>query len=273
MLRKPVYIVFFILCFLQISTEAAEKEFAILRSRENAGMFSEFNDVLMLLDHYEQGLYAGIEVDFGTSGLYYDPNYGPNWWQYYCEPIKIGKKAKSRIRDVAFQGVVYTPHDRANYLIQKYIHIKPHVQDKIDDFVEKYFSSPFIVGIHYRGTDKVTESPRIPYENAVAKLNEYINYYKISNYKIFVATDEIEFLNYIQSLFHDKVIYNVDAIRSNDGKPVHINVDDDHYKLGEDALIDSVLLSKTNLLIRTHSHLSFWSTLLNPSIHCIVLYP
>src|SRR4051812_20950421 len=54
------------------------------------GMFSILSSVLSCLDIYERGKFAGIEVDFGTRGLYYDPAYGNNWWEYYCEPIRIG---------------------------------------------------------------------------------------------------------------------------------------------------------------------------------------
>jgi len=60
--------------------------------------------------------------------------------------------------------------------------------------------------------------------------------------------------------------YNKKAYRSTDGYPLHINSFLDHYKCGEDALIDCILLSKGNFLIKTNSNLSQWATFFNPKV-------
>ena len=69
----------------------SRKELLVLPSAVySPGLFSAFATVLGLLDHYDnwQGRYAGIRVDFGTEGLYYDPSAGDNWWEYFFEPIE-----------------------------------------------------------------------------------------------------------------------------------------------------------------------------------------
>ena len=59
-----------------------------------AGMFSEFAAVLGLLEHHDtwKRLYAGMRVDFKDQGLYFDPARGPNWWEYYFEPVVFGSE-------------------------------------------------------------------------------------------------------------------------------------------------------------------------------------
>ena len=52
-------------------------------------MFSVFCYVAGILYEYDTNTYAGIRVDFENIGIYYDPEYGPNWWNYYCEPCSF----------------------------------------------------------------------------------------------------------------------------------------------------------------------------------------
>lgn len=43
------------------------------------------------------------------------------------------------------------------------------------------------------------------------------------------------------------------------------------YRLGEEAVIDCLLLSQCDILIRTSSNLSLWSTYFNPTLPTILL--
>jgi hypothetical protein len=35
--------------------------------------------------------FAGLSVDFGAVGLYYDARKGANYWLYYWQPIRRGR--------------------------------------------------------------------------------------------------------------------------------------------------------------------------------------
>ncbi len=241
------------------------------------GMFSVFSYVAGVLYEYDTHNYAGIEVNFEKFGLYYDPVYGPNWWEYYCEPIRLGDKkygpAKKFDVDEFVEYAYFTQRELDRYqvhsLIQKYIKIREHVQRKIDQFVLENFTGYYVIGVHYRGTDKKVEAPRVPYDKVSASIKKYINENNIQNYKIFVATDEAPFVDFMRKSFPGFVIaYN--AQRSNDDKALHIKLSN-NYLHGEEALIDCVLLSRGDFLIRTSSNLSLWSTYFNPSIPVIEL--
>jgi hypothetical protein len=44
-------------------------------------------DVINILEAYDTDLIRGVQVDFKKTGLYYDPSFGENWWEYYLNPF------------------------------------------------------------------------------------------------------------------------------------------------------------------------------------------
>jgi len=253
--------------------------FIVMTGRPKAGLFATLNFVCMLLSRYKAGNYRGIEVDFGTTGLYYEPKYGKNWWNYYFEPVCFGKKINiKKVVDVPYLDPHTDLHKKKPPIrqtmfgmIQKYFHIKPHILDKINTFDKENFKDYFVISVHYRGTDKIKEAPRLPYEKIPEAVLDIMKSHGDKKYKIFVATDEQAFVDYMITLFGDLVCYKKDALRSTSGQPIHFDKNFNHYKSGEDALVDCLLLSRGNFLIRTSSNLSRWATYFNPNLPSIEL--
>jgi hypothetical protein len=276
LMRLSLMICFTSLSFLInfLNAQSANHELFTLRCRD-AGLFSMFNDVLAFVKSHEQGFFPSIEVDFDQYGHYYDPKYGRNWWTYYCYPICIGIKDKdTKITEVyvnAWETELHTTREEAFRLIKKYIHIKPHIKEKVNSFQKNYFGDHFVIGVHYRGTDKILEAPIVPYKLVYKEIKKILKKFKKSDFLLFVATDEQLFLDDITRRFPNRVCYNEDAIHSKNGRPVHLDGSHNKYKVGEDAIIDSLLLSKCDILLRTSSNLSLWSTFFNPYISTIEL--
>ena len=88
-------------------------------------------------------------------------------------------------------------------------------------------------------------------------------------WQIFAATDESYFLEALQKAFPGRVIA-YEATRSKDAVGVHFSREDP-YRIGEEALLDALLLSRCNVLIRTSSNLSLWSTYFSPELPTILL--
>ncbi|MEI6791265.1 MAG: nodulation protein NodZ, partial [Myxococcaceae bacterium] len=238
---------------------------------------------------------------FGTTGEYYDSKIGPNWFDYYFLPVSLGglKKLSTNANKTALHWLnesqefpnthfIKTNNDTYHWLVQhhperltnreeiialwsKYVHVRPEIEHQIQQFVRANFESNFVIGIHYRGTDKSREAPRTKYEKVTEEIKHQVALRNLSHYKIFVATDEQAFVSYLESEFPNKIMYLSDTERSKDGKPLHLNKQDQQYKIGKAALLDSLLLSKTDLLIRTSSNLSRWSTYFNPDLPVIEL--
>jgi len=262
-----------------ISVESNQGPFLVLNNPVNAGFGAIFSSVLSTLHIYDVGNYAGLKIDL-NSGIYVDPQHGPNWWNYFFEPIHLGdEKAPQQIfsdHEVSYlinAGFVI-PRPRAFELIQKYVHLKPPIQTKIDQFINHEFKHFFIIGIHHRGTDKKLEAPLVSYETILRHLRWWLaKLKKDTPVKIFVATDDQNFLDYLCHLYPGQVCYNK-FVRSKDETPLHYN---DHlftgnYQKGEEAILDCLLLSKCQLLLfPAASAFSMASLKFNPDLIAIPL--
>ena len=216
-----------------------------------------------------------MKIDFGMDGNYYSPEHGPNWWQYYFEPLSLGSEENAVVipSTQAANMVAWTARrglsrHEASRLIHNHVKIKKDILDLAQDFATRHFES-YTIGVHFRGTDKHIEAPRVAYEEVLNAIINQIQTINADRYTIFVATDEQQFLEYIQGYFPDKVIAT-QATRSDNGFNVHSH-SDQPYEIGFEALLDAILLSKCDVLIRTSSSLSLWSTYYNPEIPEIIL--
>lgn len=244
------------------------------RGDDATGFFSEFAAVLGILDHYErwQRLYAGVKVDFG-AGLYYEPSFGPNWWEYYFEPIDLGdhRGAPSRVvsdyyHDLCANRIEQTmPRRRAAQLVARYVVVKPRIREMVDTYVREHWGDAMVLGIHYRGTDKSSEAPRVPYEEVETAVRAAIRAAGPRPCKLFLATDEHAFLDHMRERFPGQLLYR-EIFRSRDGRAIDVVNADGNHKKGEDAVLDCLLLSRTHALIRTASNLSLVAALFNPHL-------
>ncbi len=252
---------------------------AVVRSgadRNASGMFSEFASVIGALDEFERGTYAGVRVTF-DAGLYYDPAVGSNWWDYYFAPIAVGDQhATARSVGQAlhdrFANRVESEltRSRAAALVARYVHVQPSAQTIIDQFVNKYWRA-HVVGVHYRGTDKFVDAPRVPYD-IVARHIEHHLAEAGPDARIFVATDEAAFVDHMEHSFPGRILKR-DMFRSQDGRPIDVvNADSNHVK-GLHAVVDCLLLARTHVLIRTASNLGLAATFFNPVQPVLLLNP
>ncbi|MCB1124766.1 MAG: hypothetical protein KJT03_24645, partial [Verrucomicrobiae bacterium] len=90
-------------------------------------------------------------------------------------------------------------------------------------------------------------------------------------YHLFVATDEEAFISHLKERGDIGISYT-HSLRSADNKPVHFSEGHrSNYQLGFEALLDCLLLSRCDFLLRTESNLSKVSEFFNPSIESIDL--
>ena len=138
--------------------------------------------------------------------------------------------------------------------------------------MQQNFTGKRMIGVHYRGTDKISEAPRVDYKDVLRKIMRYISENSLHDYKIFVATDEQAFIDYLISIYGDLVCYNKAALCAtiDNLTPIHFR-NREHFKRGEEALIDALLLSKVDFLIRTCSNLSKFSIFLSPDLEYVDL--
>lgn len=254
-------------------------DFVILDSRD-AGLFSIYFDVIALVQSYEQGVFQGVQVKFNQTGPYYDARYGDSWWDYYFEPICLGTPEEAnvihKLGDCLYIDpcvVEFRNTREENYnLINKHIKIKPHIQEKIDEFIKMNFQEKeFLIAVHYRGTNK-NEVPRVAWSKYKDEIDRQISLLNGRKYKIFLATEEGAAYEYFLKMYPGQII-STSAQRSLGlGDPAYADPNNNlRYQCGEDVIIDCVLLSKADVLIRAMSNVSICSGFLNPKIQEIVM--
>ena len=269
---------FFLWIFFLCNFSKIQGEYCVINTEHfpTIGMFAAANLVIGKIHLYEKGELLncqGLKVDFEQHGLYYESNHGPNWWSYFFEPISIGIITSSPFYESweegcdAFRAKSALPRKEALDLVKKYIHIQPHIQKKVEHFVKDHLHGAYTIGVHYRGTDKHSEAPRVDYNVVIAAVRNHIPIGE--PYQIFIASDEESFVETMQQEFPSRIVSR-DVHRSTGAEGIHFS-EHNGYQLGEEALIDSLLLSKCDLLIRTSSNLSLWSTYFQPDIPVVLL--
>lgn len=265
------------------SPNSSARCFNVNKVHPYQGFFSVFLTVVNYLDLYDKNEIDGLKIDFKNHGLFYDTAYGPNSWGYYFQPVELGVCSGSNVVHEYSEAVetgrisylceIGLSRERIAQLIQKYVQIKPDILTEVETFVQDQFQDTFVIGIHYRGTDKSCEAQRVGYEDITKACLDFIKEKKLSDFTIFVATDEEAFVTHMQKTYPGKVI-SQQCLRSSDtNSPIHYfnPKNDSHYRLGKEALIDCLLLSKCNQLIKTSSCLSLVSTFFNPELPVITL--
>ena len=154
----------------------------------------------------------------------------------------------------------------AKGLFDKYFSFNPMIQEEVNSFTGKWFIGKQVLGIHYRGSDKITEAPGVTLEELrncvieILKNNPSLNL-------IFVSSDEEKAIQYLTDLdFPVPVIYREDAIRSEDGEQIHLKKQNSKSIINRDALVNCLLLSKCDYLLKTASLLSDCSVIFNPKL-------
>ena len=145
----------------------------------------------------------------------------------------------------------------------------------VDNYYEKNMKDFFIIGMHWRGTNKWSEVKLI---DPTAVLEKAISISKTVKkpFKYFVASDEMNFIKLAQQKLRDApVIFYEQAERSSNHNVAFYmdpSTTASPSKRGLDVLVEALLLSKSNVLIHTVSNVSTGALFFNPDLIDIVLF-
>jgi len=246
-----------------------------------AGFFAQMTWCLYLLEYCQR---HNLIPDIRLAGdSYRDPNRGPNWLDYYFD------LARSSPSDELARGIRYTKkalewedmgqpigaamsvEDGAR-ILHCYLTPKPHIMRIVDDFWQTLNPDGPVIGVHFRGTDKSSEAPRVSLDYCLSIIKQCINETD-TVHKVLLASDEQKFIDFIKQSLTEVAVYSRnDHYRSRGANepPVFLG-EGGGYEKGEDALVNALLLSKCTTLIRTTSFLSAWASIFNPQLRVILL--
>jgi len=111
----------------------------------------------------------------------------------------------------------------------------------------------------------------VPYERVRRNIDRYLELYPTTDC-VFVATDDANFLAYLQSAsLGPTIVSRDDSFRSRDGSSIHESPSTDKYAINRDAIVNCLILSRCDALLKTASILSGWSKLFNPRLPVVML--
>jgi hypothetical protein len=240
----------------------------------HSGFFSALFTVIGFVQECERAAWEGYVVDFSDQGNFYEPSMGPNWWTYYFEPICKVPTSASSDRPLAEEqkmqfglDVTFQDRNEVNSFIQKYIHVNQTVQSVLEGEIAQYFDGTPVIGVSYVRPDRVlvrSSGGFLHFFNAIDKL------LREEDSKIFVSTDDDDFLQQMIARYGSKVMYR-DVPRYVDGVKTAYQSLEPNFDRGLDEIIECLLLAECTAIVRTNSHMSIAASLFNPELKFITV--
>jgi hypothetical protein len=234
----------------------------------------------------------------GGANLYYDPASGPNMWEYYFEPVSsyrpgssgyethalpskllwrlhhkeassvfayyYGVHGSKRGYDEAWYGAMRT---RASQLLGRFVRPRQHVLQAVDAFWTSNFGpGATVLGVHMRGTDKQADiggeivPPQVYMHHIDAYLQEH------PHARLLLATDSPRFLRRMRERYSTKLVAR-NVLRSERNAFLDVQPAGANERKGFDVLVDALLLSRCNFLLKSSSAVGEFAIYFNLSLH------
>lgn len=283
----------------------SEKKYTVIGMRW-CGLFSNFFHVLqhcrrsaitgrIPIVNWETGLYAkNLEIRENIWDYYFEPvsKYSIEDIELSLEEVKFTSKyLKTNLLGDPKLVWSYKTHppkeclsypskkgrEYVNNIIKTFIKLKTPINKKIDKFYDKNMKDKSVIGVHYRETGLyMTEKwmGKNPLRKCVGYIDDHLS--KNSDSIIFLATDSHHAVDKFKKLYGDKIIC-YESIRSYNSNPIQFNFKTKKealnkkitvgHQVGEEVLIECLLLSKCNILIHGVSNVSACSSFFNPHMN------
>ena len=203
----------------------------------------------------------------------YNNNKSDNAWEYYFEQVSDYDMRKDRVVRRCQHNILpreFNTRLEMNRLISKYVRVKNHITDKVDDIASQLGANP--LGVHIRMTDKNNcTNHGEPESGKPVSVDTYKKHISknLQRYdsKVFLATDDYLVLEDLRNEYGDKII-STDAIRSTGNDSVHHGLQGNNKEKGEQVLIDCLALSKCRHIIKGISNVALCAMFWNIDLTC-----
>lgn len=245
----------------------------------NAGFFASMSAYLAILHYCEvRRLVPDVRL---VNPVYGQRTAQHDWFPQYFErlsPQSDGASGHRRlvVRDLKVLRLSTrlneVPLAVAAAIFDRHASVAPATLAQMDlMFAQDPLNAGHILGVHYRGTDKVMEASRAPYDDVIVAVKRELS--GSGPYScVLVATDEPDFALELGTAISDIPVVPMDATQIGDrDTPPHMMANADRYVLGIEALETCLALARCSALVRTSSYLSGWSKVFNPSLKTITL--
>ena len=232
-----------------------------------AGFFSNFRGTVSSFKKCEE-LGLTPVVKWGKQSPYYESKYGENVWDYYFDPLTNDSSDEIPVnQDFSWKNLSHT-RKKMYELIRKYVIVKKEITDEVNSFYENNFKGKNVLGVHIRLTDKSTASTEkdtiVSSEKYIKHIDSYLK--NNDNSVVFVCTDSTDYINDLKSLFGDRLLMKDDTLRTSGVKSIHHHTSGNGFLKGKEVLIDMLLLSKCDFLIKGISNVSLCTLFFNKGL-------
>ena len=243
------------------------------------GMFSIFRELLDIMT-----VYGDKNITISFKDTVYNDAPEDNMWEYYFEPVQNELKkmyapvpCSTRLYLDALSSEKKEHLTLFNEIIRTRIKLRKEILDKIDAFAATNFANKKVIGVHFRGTDiwksiknwstvfKKVGPPE--YFSLIDSLLETKKYDCV-----FLATDEELVYQQFKERYGQKLITYSKNRSTNKRVIVHyltgrypiIESKFTKRELGEEVIIDALLLSKSDFFVYGASNVSTVVKFFNP---------
>lgn len=242
--------------------------------RVQSGRCGFFGDLFTALNgiRFAQLNHLRVQLDWNQSSLYYEAERGCNVWSYYFKECSFdfSSRPPSRLslpyRPGAADFVPYAGmsiRSSVGVAIEQFCKPRANVLRVVDDFTNRHFSGRPVLGVHVRQTDAASGFENRISVSADAFLEAAASWISVNpSGLVFLATDDERVVDNFKRRLGNIILYR-DCIRSVDERSLHGHYDaavaGSPYEKGLDVIVDALLLSRCNYLIRSHSRVTCYS--------------
>ena len=237
--------------------------FYLMFRNYGGGMFS---DVM----HYMQQTKFALDrnmipvVDMRIGKSFYNEhrsiNGSDNPWEYYFEQPcgRTPEEARAAGNVVMASGEVSHSYkefyysDEAIPIYNAHLAPKEFILEEVETYHARHMRGGNILGVHFRGGDMATAPghmrPPEPVQ-MIAEVRNFLDEYDVD--AIFLATEIMEYAHLFRKFFPGKVLLADEFRGTNSINPYRIPYprENHRYLLGKEAIVTTLLLSKTTYLI------------------------
>jgi len=236
----------------------------------DAGFFSVFRGTVGAFTACES-VPDSAPFPFWTNTIYDDwsmhDQFGSNVWEWYFEVDFPSHGEKLINHPHIILPREYQTRVTMHEMIKKYVRPLPYILEDLADLIEAVGPNP--LGLHIRRTDK-NECTRFgePETGKPVPLSKYIEHAEkyLENRpesRIFLSTDDYSVIECMQEHFPKRVSFQKDCIRSTGNISVHHGDKLNGYKKGKDVLIDCLMLSQCDHIIKGISNVALCAMFFN----------
>ena len=247
----------------------SDKTFYVIKRTPGTGFFSNLTFILNHLLISEKHGYIPI-IDMENYKTIYNEKIRvrntSNAWQYYFEKLnnfeltEVYKSKNVIITNNKFYRNFYY-NFLENEKLKQFFTKKIKVKKSLIKIYEKSYSNvenKKTRGIHFRGTS-YKRTPGHPFpptkDQILICVKKIIEKEKVE--KIFLATEELDYLEFFKKKFPDNLVYLGSSYRSNKNDAFKIYPRNLHrYKLGREILLETMVLSRCNTFLYSNSNVS-----------------